>query len=251
MALQVAQCPRCKSALVFGEKSCVHCGQTFQYGASAPPTPTQAQIDEALRVARAPPRANAGLAQAQQSLDAAVRARTQQSVPPGTSPGAPRGGAPTGGTVEGLDTGRFGDVGTVESEEIPGFIDSTLFKAFTPAHVDTQQVNGFDGGRFAEVGQVAMAAPVGLEATARDDVDVGFVGTVSGIFGSDIYDTRNVEVQPPPVDGLDASPSVQRATKLKRVTDENLEKIVCRCGETHRLPRCPSCGTAHPSRKDD
>lgn len=159
--------------------------------------------------------------------------------------------APRGGEMEGLDTGRFNAVGTVQSEEIPGFVDSSLFKAFTPAHVDTQQVNGFDGGRFAEVGQVAMAAPVGLEATARDEVDVGFVGTVSGIFGSDIYNTRDVEVQPPAVEGLDASPSVQRATKLKRVPDNQLTKIVCRCGETHRFPRCPSCGTAHPTRQND
>lgn len=172
-------------------------------------------------------------------MDAAVRARTQSPAPSASA---------AGGGIEGLDTGRFNAVGTVHSEEIPGFIDSTLFKAFTPAHVDTQQVNGFDAGRFADVGQVAMAAPVGLEATARDDVEVGFVGTVSGIFGSAIYDTRDVEVAPPPVEGLDASPSVQRASKLKRVADDSLDKIVCRCGETHRLPRCASCGTLHPQR---
>lgn len=225
MALQVAQCPRCKMALVFGEKACVHCGQTFQYGASSPPQPTPAEIRAALAVAGAPP-----------------RPESSQPMPAASRPSATA-------TVEGLDTGRFNDVGNVQTEEIPGFIDSTLFKAFTPARVEAQPVSGFDGGRFADVGNVATAAPMGLEPTARDDVDVGFVNSVSGIFGSDIYDTRNVEVAPPPVEGIEASPSVQRATKLKRVPDDELTKIVCRCGETHRLPRCPSCGTVHPAQQ--
>jgi hypothetical protein len=256
MALQVAQCPRCKNALVFGEKACVHCGQSFQYGASAPPTPSQAQIDEALRVARAPPRPGAAgsqaqsQAQAQAQVQAQLQAQVQAQLQAQVQAQVQAQARPAQGGIEGLDTGRFGDVGAVQSEEIPGFIDSTLFKAFTPSHVEAQQVFGFEGGRFAEVAAAPMAAPQGLEHTATEDVDVGFVNVVSGIFGSAIYDTRNVEVKPPPVEGLDASPSVQRASKLKRTADSELEKIVCRCGETHRLPRCASCGTAHPALRD-
>src|SRR5437879_5911903 len=54
MALRVAGCPRCKNPLVFGEVICRSCGQTFQYGANPPPTPTTAQIAEALAAAGVP-----------------------------------------------------------------------------------------------------------------------------------------------------------------------------------------------------
>lgn len=237
MPLRVAACPRCNSALVYGERQCRGCAQTFQYGAPEPPIPTGAQILEALRAA--------GVA---------------VPMPPSTTPPAspPTSVAP----LPGLDTGRFEDPGQVRVEDIPGLIDSTLFRAFTPAEVQTAPVAGLDVGRFDEVGPVAPAFTPGLEVTPRDDVGEVFVQPVMGLFRSDIYRGPD-DVATQPLEGFEPtfeadSPAAGRASRPARaegpkargwVADEDLEKVLCRCSEVHRLPRCPACGTPHPVRQ--
>ncbi len=233
MALQVAACPRCKGALVFGERACRSCGQTFQYGQSPPPQPTFAQIIEALQAAGLP-------------------------LPPGAVPTpATRADRPNPFDMA-IESGRFKSVGEVPVEDIPGLIDSSLFKRFTPDHVDAQPVFGLDSGRFAEVGDVRGGAPglevTGLEATGRDAVGDVFAQPVSGIFHSDIFRV-DAEVSTLPVDGFEPSPSATRppprasrpeAPAAKRNKRADLGTVMCRCGERHHEPRCPSCGTSHP-----
>lgn len=151
--------------------------------------------------------------------------------------------------MEGLDTGRHSDVGEVELQEVSGLMETAMFAAFTPKHVDAPPVLGFEGGRFEKANAPAMAEPTGLERTDLEDGGNPLISPVSGLFGSDIYNTKNVDVAPAPaVAGLEASPSVVRVAKLRSVKDSDLEKVLCRCSEVHRLPHCPACGTPHPDR---
>ena len=236
LPLRVASCPRCKGALVFGEQACRTCNQTFDYGPSAPPVPTYAQIVEAL--------ASVGL-----PAPAAPIASTPRAPVVPAQPSAPRPQAAAPATqMEGLDTGRHAETGDVEWQEVSGLMETAMFAAFTPKHVEAQAVFGFDGGRFEEANAPSIAAPAGLERTEQDDGGDPLISPVSGLFGSDIYNTSGVTVAPPPVDGLEASPSIARAAKRKSVKDSDLEKALCRCSEVHRLPRCPACGTPHPDR---
>jgi hypothetical protein len=249
MPLKVAACPVCKSPLVFGERRCRKCGQSFNYGASAPPPPSFAQIVEALSAAGheipmelfgddpplppAKPAASAG----GPVRGGAAAPQTPQRPP---EPKVP--------TMEGLDTGRFKSVGDVQGENIPGFIDSSLFAKFTPEHVDATPIFGLDTGR-AEVGEVRVQQAPGIEMTSVDDVGEVQTTNISGIFHSDFLKAPPVPVQTGTLEGLDISPSVTRAKPTKKddkqkKTDE-LRAIVCRCGETHPYPRCPSCGTIH------
>jgi hypothetical protein len=297
MALRVAPCPRCKSALVFGERQCRSCGQTFQYGMPEPPIPSPGQIVEALSAAGiAPPPEVVALAEAR--ANGAPRPSMRPSMPvgppgarPSMRPASPVSAAATpaarpapapasaqppgpgpapaivgrplldGPTLEGLDTGRFADPGAVEGQDIPGFVDSSLFRGLTPARVAPQPVPDLDVGRFGDVGEVLPTSTPDLEQTARDDVGEVYVQRVSGVFGSDVYG-RSGEVTTRLIDDFEPtfaapakapSPASSTASTAapragKGGADSELRLVVCKCTERHRLPRCPACGTAHPDR---
>lgn len=117
MSLPTAPCTHCRARIVYGQRSCPACGTRFDYGPTPPPEPTPAQVQEAL-------------------VAAAMQERMAVSVPDG----APVGDA---GFV---DRGRYDEVSTVPvvPEAIPGFVDSTLFKAFTPDVVETETVEGLE-----------------------------------------------------------------------------------------------------------
>jgi hypothetical protein len=230
MPLRVAACPRCKGALVFGEKACRSCGQTFQYGANAPPTPTFQQIVEALAAAGLP-------------------------LPPGATPTPPTRTENANPFDNAIESGRFKPTGQVMTEEIPGFIDSSLFAAFTPDHVDVTPVFGLETGRSAEVGEVAVAFTPGVEHTAKDAVGEVFTEPVSGIFHSDIFAFRG-DVVTTNVDGFEPSPSATPPPKAKaqqaatttatgKKKKQEFARSMCSCGEIHNLDRCPACGRPH------
>ncbi len=155
--------------------------------------------------------------------------------------------------MEGLDTGRF-SVGEVEVEDIPGFIDSSLFKAMTPDHVDVDAVPGLEITR-TEVGEVRAIARVDVDSGRADVGDVEQLAGIPGIYGSDMFKT-DVDIAA----GGDASPMLETTTlkvrskqpasataSKKKLSDDDLPRIVCNnCGSTHQKPRCPSCATAHP-----
>lgn len=255
MPLRVAPCPSCQRPLVFGERSCRTCGQAFNYGARNPPEPTFAQLVEALRAAgHAPP-----------SLDDAVPHTAPQNaayrgapVAPAPHPRSIVSGAPVMDppapaipTITGLESGRFERVGEVQVDDIPGFIDSTLYAAFTPKQVNTAPVAGLDTGRAVEVGQVRVAPLQGVEATAKDAVGEVPVEDIPGLFHSDFLRAPNVPLHTQAVEGLETSRRAEPAPgataapgKRQRNTDD-LDNCTCSCGTTHHLPRCPSCGTPH------
>lgn len=260
MPLRVAPCPKCQHPLVFGERSCRTCGQVFNYGTRNPPEPSFPQMVEALRAAGYPP----------PSLDEPVRtpsgpprspapaapAPHPRSIPDGapvadaTAPGAP--------AMAGLETGRFASVGYVAIEDVPGFMDSGIYRAFTPDAVNVTPVAGMETGRATEVGEVRVQRIAEVEPTAKDAVGAVSTQEVPGIFHSDFLKAPEVPLRTQAVEGLEASPSTQSRRRPKSEASaapkgkgrarsaEDLGRALCLCGETHRLPRCPACGTPHP-----
>lgn len=213
MPLRTASCPTCSGTIVFGERRCRGCGLTFDYGPSAPPEPTTAQVFDAL--------ANA------------TGARS-----PARSP------APEVPTLAGLDTGRF-EVGEVPVDDVPGLIDSTLFKAMTPDHVDVAPISGLE--LTMQVGgdvEVAAAPIPGLEARACVG-DVVDVAPVPGLFRSDLFRT-DVDIGAGAAaagDVLEVSHNAGRRTP--KASADGSRRVVCAsCSTVHHLGRCPSCGTA-------
>jgi predicted RNA-binding Zn-ribbon protein involved in translation (DUF1610 family) len=226
MALRTAPCPTCGNTIVFGERRCRGCGMTFDYGPSPPPEPTAAQIFDAL--------ADVGAPQAP--------APSSSPAPPTATPDVP--------TLAGLDTGRF-EVGEVPIDDVPGLIDSTLFKAMTPEHVDVTPIAGLEltmqGGSDVPV---APAPIPGLEARA-DAVGTVDVAPVPGLFGSDLFRT-DVDIGAGAAaagDVLEVSPNAAR--RRTRVASAGPRRVVCAsCSTVHVLARCPSCGTAAPAADD-
>lgn len=201
----------------------------FDYGASPPPEPTSAQVFDALAGASA------------------------ASTPPTTTTTPPAPIASTaseGPTLAGLDTGRF-EVGEVPIDDVPGLIDSTLFKAMTPDHVDVTPLSGLE--LTMQVGGDVPVTPThipGLEARA-DDVGAVDVAPVPGLFGSDLFRT-DVDIGAGAAaagDILEVSPNAAR--RKTKAVDDGPRRVVCAsCSTVHFLARCPSCGTAAPGHDD-
>ena len=236
MALRVAPCPRCRSALVFGERRCRSCGQSFDYGATAPAEPTPEQVHDALvaagmlRVADAAP-APAG----------PPPAVAPPAVPPSTAAAAVL-VAP----MPGLDTGRYEATGDVPVQDIPGFIDSSLFAAFTPKNVDVMPLAQLERTSNDGVGDVAPVVTPGLERT-RQDVDAAVPLMPLVAIEHTALVAAAVPVPVVPVPELEASLRARRAGEpAPRVLARGeLAAVICRsCGHRHAHQRCPQCGTA-------
>ncbi len=222
MSLRTAPCPRCQALIVYGERQSRSCALPFDYGPNPPPEP---------------------------SADAVVDVLMSVDLPP--LPGAPAVTAPSPaaqprdvdvGTMPGLDNGRSADVGDVVSEDIPGFIDSTLFAAYSPADVDIGTMPGLEATRQADV-QVRTRM---LSDIDGQPVPVGDVVTqpVVGLFGSDLF-RADVDVAA----GASASPSLDVTTNSRPTKAANTvgRRVICAtCATIHQLSRCPSCGTAAP-----
>lgn len=260
MPLRVAPCPKCQQPLVFGERSCRTCGQVFNYGARNPPEPTFAQMVEALRAAgHPPPRLD------EEAPPASPRPTLRSAAPPAPAPhprsvpsGAPVDDAPA---IAGLETGRFASVGDVAIEDVPGFMDSGIYRSFTPDSVNVQQVAGLETGRAADVGEVRVQRVPEVEPTVKEAVGAVRTEEVPGVFHSDFLKAPDVPLRTQTIEGLEASPrgperrkpaAVAKAQGPKGVRKAavDLGRVLCQCGEAHRLSRCPSCGTPHPDARD-
>ena len=256
MALRIAPCPKCQRPLVFGERNCRTCGQAFNYGTRDPPEPSFAEVVEALRAGgHAPPTLDDAVAVAP-PVNAPYRTAAPAPAPhPRSIPsGAPVSDVPT---MAGLDTGRFEPVGDVRVDDIPGFVDSSLYRAFTPAHVDVQQVADLDTGRAADVGAVRVQLVPGVEPTAKEAVGAVATEDIPGIFHSDFLRAPEVPIIVAAIDGLERSPRASHRTSTAAPAGKRqgksagaFEPCTCNCGTTHRLPRCPSCGTPHRDADD-
>lgn len=238
MSLRTAPCPTCKSTIVFGERRCRSCGMPFDYGAAPPPEPTAAQVFDTLSLLGAPPSTPPSPNQPSQP---------PRPAPPPVASSTPPRQANTD-AMPGLDTGRY-EVGEVEIEDVPGFMDSTLFKSMTPDHVDAAPIPGLEitsqsGGDAAVRPEVIP----GLEGRAEDVGEV-FPAAIPGLFGSDLFQA-GVDVAAgagASSEFLDVTPNAGRVIKDK---DHGKVRTICAtCSSVHFLSRCPSCGTAAPGRE--
>ncbi len=191
----------------------------FDYGPQGPPVPTNAEVMEALLAA-----------------DLAA-------LP---APAPPRGDE----RMEGLDSGRAAAVGDVVIEDIPGFIDSTLFAAMTPHEVDSVVVVGLEGTRFDTAHVMTRRAPE-IDSDRANVGDVAALAAIPGIYGSDVF-KAGVDIAAGAAgagDLLDVSPARLHPRAAASVPSDgnHLTLIICtNCGSTHAKARCPSCATNHP-----
>lgn len=254
MSLRTAPCPTCAGTIVFGERRCRSCGMTFDYGPNPPAEPTQAEIFDALLSAPEPAKAPASSGGSSTATTPPARpaaptppARPASSTPPSPAV-ASSSPASSGATLEGLDTGRF-DVGEVSVDDIPGFIDSSLFASMTPDTVDVAPVAGLEVTH-VEVGDVAEIKHLDVEGTFADVGEVVPSAAVPGLYGASMFKT-DIDFAA----GGDQSPMLDvttlkvrpKAAKRATVADDDLGAIVCaNCGLLHSKPRCPTCATPHP-----
>jgi hypothetical protein len=281
MLLQVAPCPNCAGAVVFGERQCRTCGQAFDYGASAPPAPSTEQVVDALRavgVVVDAPAPLTGPAPAavddEESIFAAVGEAVaavrpsmgQGAASPALSPRSSDGAAPamaasssssppSASTAFEIDTGRF-DAGAsaVDVAEVPGLVDSTLFASMAPDDVDVDMIADL------ELTAVGTGAEVAANVTRLADLETLAVGlgggggvsgeSIPGLFHSDVFHT-DVDVAAGAAAAgelLEVSPSGLRARRAAtRHDDGELSRAPCpSCGTVHAQPRCPNCATVHP-----
>lgn len=285
MNARTAPCTRCGSLILFGMRACRKCGATFDYGASPPPEPTQAEIIAALGPmdgVRPAAASNPGIRPAAQSNpgvrpaaqpnagvrpaaqpnaatrpaaqpNAGVRSAAQQRAQPPMSSGqgAPMATPPAAGggdMASFLDTGRFDGQaeGPVQTEAIEGFIDSSLFAQYTPETVDTEVVEGLEQTGFQEVGDVATEAlPVEhTSVEAAPDVPVQ-AEAIEGFIDSSLfahYTPATVETEA--IEGFEGSPSAQnlRPTKPRKAANDDDLYECTECGLPHDKTVCPSCG---------
>src|SRR5207253_1615527 len=110
------------------------------------------------------------------------------------------------------------DIGAVNVEDIPGFMDSSIFKALTPQHVDTKPVADMQTTAQAEVGEVRTQ-------------------DVPGIYHSDFMKAPDgTAADVTKLDFVESSPNAgaritvaRTAANKKRIAE--LPRIICRCGE--------------------
>jgi hypothetical protein len=261
MTLRIAPCPRCQAFAVFGERACRSCGQPFEYGPSPPPLPSTQQIVEALRAAGVTPAASAAAPASPGDVlappaDVAVRPAALRPDAVRASASGPDAAlaveaapAPAAAPA-GVDTGRF-DVGDVVPDEVPGLIDSTLFAAWTPAHVDVEAVPGLETTAVAAAVAVPAARLADLELAHAAVGDVA-VDVVPGVYHSDMFAAGVDVVAGAAAAGpiLEVSPGALRPTPRaarKASGADGLARLACPgCGTVHAASRCPSCATAHP-----
>lgn len=175
MSLPTAPCTHCRQRVVYGQRRCPACGTTFDYGPAPPPEPTPAQVQEALMAAdiQAQIQAQSGPHPAAPGVPAAPAApaiRPPATARPAMASAYAPVSVPSGAPLvddDFIDRGRYDEQSTapVQVEDIPGFVDSTLFKAFTPDVVETEVVDGL------ELSPGAAARP--RPAKKRADPDEG------------------------------------------------------------------------------
>ena len=239
MPLPTAPCPKCRTLLVYGQRQCLRCGERFDYGPSAPPEPTPQQMQEAL--------AHAQLQHA--AIAAPQPAHTAPTAPPPARVASPAASPPREDLI---DRGRFDEAQgvAVQPEAIPGFIDSTLFAAFTPkdvaverlADLESTQVDGAEAQGAPAMAPKAFGLELELTSHAaagdvtRDDIP-GFID--STLFAA--FTPAHVETETP--EGLEVLPtaSAVRPAKRPRGGDDGLGAC-SDCGARHDRTVCPACG---------
>jgi hypothetical protein len=160
------------------------------------------------------------------------------------------------GVLSDHDTGRFHRPTSAEAPvERVADLDTGRFRSAAPQPVLVDSLPDIERAAVA-VPDVSVAPVPDLERHAAPAVGDVLAPVPSGLFHSDFM--RAPEgVDAPLLDAVEPSPSTPRpkptprnvtsgkdAKGRSRRREPELDKILCRCGETHRLSRCPACGTA-------
>lgn len=239
MPLATAPCPKCRTLLVYGQRQCLRCGERFDYGASPPPEPTPQQIHEALAHAGGP----------------AAPAAAPPAPPPPVAPQPPLAPAAVQAQAAAeedlIDRGRYDDsqAAQVHAEEIPGFIDSTLFAAFTPKEVAVERIADLESTQVEDAGAPTTIEPQALELEQTSFQAVGDVQgeDIPGFIDSTLFKAFTpAEVQTETPDGLEVLPTAfstraGTATPARAAADDELEPC-SDCGARHDRVVCPACG---------
>lgn len=228
MPLATAPCPKCRTLLVYGQRQCMRCQERFDYGASPPPEPSADQIREALA-----------------HTQAALQAQQQAAqVPP-----VPQAPPVAQASADLIDRGRYDDAlaTPVQTEAIPGFIDSTLFAAFTPKEVAVERLADLESTQVADEGAPVPAEPAGLELELTSYGEVGEVQgeAIPGFIDSTLFKAftpDHVETETP--EGLEVLPTAFAARASRASVPAGEDGLVaCRdCGTPHDRAVCPACG---------
>lgn len=179
--------------------------------------------------------------QAQLNAQAAVQAQLQAQLQTQAAPSA------DSGQADFVDTGRYaGTNEAVQTEAIPGFIDSTLFAAFTPKEDASTRMEGLEGtahdGGDAPV-LTGDPRQLGVELTAQEAVGEVAVEDIPGFIDSTLFAAFTPEtVETQEVAGLEKSPSRPRAFASEAADGD--DGACNSCGTKFPLDRsrCPSCG---------
>lgn len=240
--LPTAPCTQCRRIVVYGQRSCMQCGASFQYGPQPPPEPTPAQIQEALATALATQPAAV-------STPPSVASPSGPPPPHPPSPVVPGYGGPGGPSnaffEEAVDTGRYDHTtkAQVTPEAIPGFVDSTLFKAFTPRHVETERVEGLEATGFVPVREAPPGDFVPLETTSYGEVGLVATEAIPGFVDSTLFKAFTPStVQTENVDGFEAGTSATSLRPARRRTPGETDTACSQCGTLHQSTLCPTCG---------
>ncbi len=152
-----------------------------------------------------------------------------------------------------VDRGRYDDVSAapVQTEDIPGFVDSTLFKAFTPDVVEVDRIEGLEQTSYDAAGAAVVATEyVPVEHTAQASVGAVSVEDIPGFVDSTLFKAFTPDVvESEAVEGLEVSESAaaSRARPTKKRSDDGGLRACSDCGTPHDKVICPSCGARRKS----
>jgi hypothetical protein len=239
VTLQLAPCPRCQAAVVYGERNCRHCGQDFDYGSAAVPIPDIHTIRAALMAYGLPAPEPPVL-----DLDAIMNAPPAAAPPVPTRPPEPV--YDDGGLSSLVERTGHVDAGAVVDERIPDLIDSTLYRSMVPAVVPVEFVEGLESTHVEVTSDVAIdLETVSVLDTGRFDGsrDAAVVREdIPGFVDSTLYAAY---AQGPVETEVVPDLEIMGAMRPKQVVAARKkdDPIPCSdCGTSFAGTRCPSCG---------
>ncbi len=158
----------------------------------------------------------------------------------------------TSGQAAFVDTGRYsGAEAPVQTEAIPGFIDSTLFAAYTPKEDSSTPMAGLEGTAYDAADTPVLTADprqMGVELPSQAAVGEVEVEDIPGFIDSTLFAAYTPPtVQTEAVAGLETSPSRPRAFQSSGADVESSACVSCGTGFALDRSRCPSCGTPRSS----
>jgi len=254
MTLATAPCPNCRGVVVYGDRRCRICGQSFDYGAAAPPEPTPEQSQAALAaacviVAPPPPTPSSAPGVDNDSILAAFADAVVAVRPPLAQGVRTASGNLGAASLVEVDTGRY-FVGGVVPDTVPGLVDSTLYAGMVPDQVDVERILDLEQTRVEAAPGTAGPMLSDLERHHADvTLDAAAVDVVPDVFRSPVFHIDVAAGAAAAGELLEVSPSAPRRPRpTPGGAGSSLERVSClNCGTVHAAPRCPHCAAVHPA----